>query len=137
MRDVNEIISRMKESIGKKEDKDLRVRLSLKSTGVITNWRDRKSIPYQHIDQLVQETGRSFEWFLNGKEAQSIVSEQPEIYQMHVLPPDELDLLLAYRSLNDQDKGCALRMVEGLRGLEEQSEKSGERESSCKAVNFG
>lgn len=94
MRDVNEIILRMKEAIGAGEDKDLRTYFNIKSTGAISNWRERDSIPYSYIDQLVEETGRSFEWFLSGKEAKPVISELPVPYQSKKKYPADLQHII-------------------------------------------
>lgn len=79
-------------------------------------------------------------WWLMTGEGEGVsgkVTESSETYQPKLLPQDEQCLLSAYRNLTESDKGCALRMVSGLRGLEEKSETNGDTESSCKVVNFG
>ncbi len=70
-------------------------------------------------------------------ESEGVVSEPSTLCQPAALCADERDLLKAYRNLNESDKGCALRMVAGLRGLEEKSETSGTGEPNCKVMNFG
>lgn len=80
MRNVNEIVKRMREAIGVSSDKELGEHLhgDIK-TSTISNWKTRNSIPYPYIDQLVSETGRTFEWFLSGND--TIIAEPSETYE--------------------------------------------------------
>ncbi|MEI7815579.1 MAG: hypothetical protein WCI45_00180 [Desulfuromonadales bacterium] len=124
---------------GIKKQKDLNGKqfvalLGIGASTLVDYEKDKKKPGWESLCAL-RRIGVSIDSVID--ESEGVVSEPSTPYQPDVLCADERDLLKAYRSLNESDKGCALRMVAGLKGLEDQSETSGITESSCKVMNFG
>lgn len=68
MRELDEIITRMKSSTSSKTDKDLANYLNLKGNGAISTWRTRNKRPYNECEEISKKEGVSMDWLLFGKE---------------------------------------------------------------------
>jgi SOS-response transcriptional repressor LexA len=63
MRDIENIIERMKQVTETKTDLELAAVLGIRSN-TISTWRKRQSIPYEHLDHLAQAKSIPLDWFL-------------------------------------------------------------------------
>lgn len=66
MRNIENIILRLKMATSTKSDLELAEKLGIRSN-TISNWRARSTIPFEHIDVIAQETNVPFDWFLEEK----------------------------------------------------------------------
>lgn len=109
------------------------------SKGAVSDIVNGNNDPSYKVLRSLRRTGMSIDQLIDNAEGLvPSVAEQQELYSAPPkLSDDEAALLKAYRGLDESDKGCALRMVVGLRAAEEESEKSGNLESGCKVVNLG
>lgn len=115
MRNVNEIVLRMREAIGAPGDKELGEHLGGVGPSTISSWKTRVSVPYPYIDQLVQETGRTFEWFLSGKELKPIISELSETYQGEKKHPADLQHIIdEWPDLCDVQKTAVISVLDAF-----------------------
>lgn len=70
MRDIENIIERMKQVTETKTDLELAAVLGIRSN-TISTWRKRRSIPYEHLDHLAQAKSILLDWFLDEGSAKS------------------------------------------------------------------
>lgn len=133
---ANRTLGEIIQSIKKTKDlngKQFVALLGIGASTLVDYEKDKKKPGWESLCAL-RRIGISIDSVID--ETEGVVSEPTTPYQSAPLLADERALLKAYRNLNESDKGCALRMVAGLRGLEEQSGTSVMPEPSCKAVNF-
>jgi len=64
MRDIENIIERMKQVTETKTDLELAAVLGIRSN-TISTWRKRQSIPYEHLDHLAQAKSIPLDWLLD------------------------------------------------------------------------
>ncbi len=77
MKDIQQIIDRMKRAIDVKSDVDLANFLNLKGNGAVSLWKTRSKVPYKECDYIADKTGRSLDWLINGGEPQ--IEEQAKL----------------------------------------------------------
>jgi hypothetical protein len=110
MRNVSEIVLRMRGAVAASGDKDLGEHLGGVAASTISMWKTRNSVPYQYIDQLVQETGKTFEWFLNGVG----VAESEECYQPKQLDDRLTQIVKLWGSIDDEQRNTLLLVAQGF-----------------------
>ena len=101
MLDVRLIIERMKEVLGKENDKALSEELGVART-TFSNWKNRNNMPIDMILTFAQNYNLSLDWLITGKE------------KTQALKATEKMLLTAFNELDDKQQLQAVVFVGNL-----------------------
>lgn len=75
MRTASDVVDRMKEALGIKQDSDLARRFGIAKT-TVSGWRGRNAVPYELCVLVSDEAGASLDWLLAGEGPRWRVAEQ-------------------------------------------------------------
>lgn len=70
--DADEVIDRLKQTVGVNSDIELSEALGVNKSTVST-WRSRKRIPYPEVVRVALETRQNIDWILTGRERNEII----------------------------------------------------------------
>ena len=78
-----DIIERLKKAYSGATDQALATIFGVEKAGTISNYRcGRRKIPLEYIVQAVNDTGKSFEWVMTGKEVVTIPPNYPQLEEI-------------------------------------------------------
>lgn len=123
MSSVEDIIERMKEATGAKNDVELANYLGLTRSNAISSWKSRESKPYAYCDIVSQDKGVTIDWLITGREPKFITDRPPNIDQK------EIKLLEMLNSLSEEHRREILSRIESMYSASQQTQRIKELES--------
>lgn len=143
MRNINEILSKIKELKGLKSDTDLAVFFNIKPQTVST-WKKRGTIPYDLIVALCEKEGWPLNWLLTGQittkrikleDGREVMAaaEEPGLYKKEEKPliaaektaiyetkgDRDLAEIIQYLQEHPEDKKLILKLLKGKKDIKE------------------